>query len=86
MGCDIMYCSVQVLELQRKLMLPFLPTLSIEAAGSSENLLPTYQPRDIVFENTEICTCIFFFQDWDFTEVLLKIQVCWNVSAVPTGS
>jgi len=62
MGCDIMYCNVQVLELQRKLMLPFLPTLSIEAAGSSENLLPMYQPHDIVFENTEICICILSFK------------------------
>ena len=58
MGCDIMYCSVQVPELHRKLMLPFMPTLSVEAVGSSEYLLPTYHPRDIVFEKSEICTCI----------------------------
>lgn len=57
MGCDAMYCGVQVPELRRKLMLPFTPTLSIEAAGSSKNLLPTYHPCDIVFEKSVICTC-----------------------------
>jgi len=67
-------------------MLPFLPALSIEAAGSSENLLPMYQPHDIMFENTEICTCILSFKTGIFTEMLLKIQVCWVVNAVSTGN
>jgi hypothetical protein len=52
-----------ILELRRKLMLPFSPTLSIDAAGSSENLLPTYQPHDIMYENTEICACILSFNN-----------------------
>lgn len=86
MGSHIMYSGVQVPELQRKLMLPFSLTLSMEAADSSENLLPVYQPHDIVFEKAEICTCILSCKTGIFREVLLKIQVCWDVNAVSAGS
>jgi hypothetical protein len=86
MGCNIMYSGVQVPELQRKLLLPFYPSLSIEAASSSENLLPTYQPHDIMLEMTEISTCILSCKTGIFTDVLLKIRVCRDVNAVSSGS
>jgi hypothetical protein len=60
--------------------------LSMEAAGSSASLLPAYQLCYIVCENTEICTCTVPCKTGIFTEVLLKILVCWDVTAVSTGN